>query len=211
MKCRVVKQKSSAVVKIVEDPQGERGEEGYGIYEQIRRPPKSKKYKDLRKQRLLSKISSGRVTSSNLQYLLGSSESMAVSLPSPSKSPPRRPTTSFSTLPELSKPFLLDSQARSYRHQYSNIYFVRLVELRPIVEERALERWDRVRDRLLIVPIVSRIEQRILFRQTTSIAPYPQPTAITIMLHSRDCLPGYATEAERSRRYGARCGFGLLP
>ncbi len=30
----------------------------------------------------------------------------------------------------------MDPEHRSYKHQYSNIYFVRLVELRPVVEER---------------------------------------------------------------------------
>jgi len=76
------------------------------------------------------------------------SQIMATSLPSSPTGPPRRPTTSFSTLPQLSKPFLLDPEARSYRHQYSNIYFVRLVELRPIVEDRAQERWGGVRGQL---------------------------------------------------------------
>lgn len=57
----------------------------------------------------------------------------------------KRPTTSYSALPELSKSFLLDPAQRSYRHQYANIYFVRLVELRPIVEQEAQERWKSVR------------------------------------------------------------------
>lgn len=77
---------------------------------------------------------------------------MAGTPPQPSNNPPRRPTTSFSSLPQLSKPFLLDPTARSYRHQYSNIYFVRLVELRPIVEERAKERWGGIRGELTTPP-----------------------------------------------------------
>ena len=70
---------------------------------------------------------------------------MAAKLSLPEESARERPSTSYSSLPELSKPFLLDPTTRSYKHQYSNIYFVRLVELRPIVEKRASERWGGVR------------------------------------------------------------------
>lgn len=59
--------------------------------------------------------------------------------------PPKRPTVAYSSLPELSAPFFIDPASRSYKHQYANIYFVRLVELRPIVEEQAAERWAHVR------------------------------------------------------------------
>lgn len=59
--------------------------------------------------------------------------------------PPKRPVVAYSALPELSAPFFIDPASRSYKHQYSNIYFVRLVELRPIVEARAAERWAKVR------------------------------------------------------------------
>jgi DNA polymerase delta subunit 2 len=58
---------------------------------------------------------------------------------------PRRATAEYSSLPELSSKFLIDPTQRSYKHQYSNIYFVRLVELRPKVEERAAKRWASVR------------------------------------------------------------------
>jgi hypothetical protein len=67
--------------------------------------------------------------------------------------PPRRPNPSYSSLPELSRPFLIDPAHRSYKHQYSNIYFVRLVELRPVVETRAQERWKRVRGELALAEL----------------------------------------------------------
>jgi DNA polymerase delta subunit 2 len=70
---------------------------------------------------------------------------MASPLPAEPGPAPRRPNPSYSSLPELSKPFVIDPANRSYRHQYSNVYFVRLVELRPIVEKRAEERWKAVR------------------------------------------------------------------
>ncbi|WRT66895.1 uncharacterized protein IL334_003859 [Kwoniella shivajii] len=77
---------------------------------------------------------------------------MAEALPSPSSTNLRRPNPSHSALSELSKPFILDSSSRSYKHQYANIYFVRLVELRPVVEERAQERWKSVRSKPPLLP-----------------------------------------------------------
>jgi hypothetical protein len=73
---------------------------------------------------------------------------MAMELALPDTTPPQRPSATYSSLSELSKPFLIDPSLRSYKHQYANIYFVRLVELRPIVEERAGERWGGVRGKL---------------------------------------------------------------
>ncbi|WWC69696.1 uncharacterized protein I206_103639 [Kwoniella pini CBS 10737] len=77
---------------------------------------------------------------------------MVEPLPTPSGSVSTRPNPSYSTLPELSKPFILDSSSRSYKHQYANIYFVRLVELRPIVEDRAQEKWKSVRGNPPLLP-----------------------------------------------------------
>lgn len=62
--------------------------------------------------------------------------------------PPKRPVVAYSSLPQLSSPFFIDPALRSYKHQYSNIYFVRLVELRPIVEEHAEKRWANVKGEL---------------------------------------------------------------
>jgi hypothetical protein len=69
-------------------------------------------------------------------------------LPEPSSSSIKRPTAAYSSLPELAKPFYVDPSERSYRHQYANIYFVRLVELRPVVEQAASDKWSRVRGEL---------------------------------------------------------------
>jgi DNA polymerase delta subunit 2 len=70
---------------------------------------------------------------------------MASDIPFDAGEPPSRPVVAYSSLPELSAPFFIDPASRSYKHQYSNIYFVRLVELRPIVEERAAKLWANVR------------------------------------------------------------------
>lgn len=49
-------------------------------------------------------------------------------------------------MPKLSKPFLLDDvMTRSYKAQYANIYFLRLMQLRPVVAKVANERWKGVK------------------------------------------------------------------
>lgn len=70
---------------------------------------------------------------------------MATLLPEPEKSPSLRPAPPYDPLIELSKPFTIDPTSRSYKHQYANIYFVRLVEQRPTVEEKAREKWKNVK------------------------------------------------------------------
>ncbi|KAL5529429.1 hypothetical protein ACEPAG_5414 [Sanghuangporus baumii] len=50
--------------------------------------------------------------------------------------------------------FVLSAEHRSYRHQFSNIYFARLVLLKSIVEERARERWRGLRGSPPLVPRV---------------------------------------------------------
>lgn len=70
---------------------------------------------------------------------------MATLLPEPEGNPSLRPTPSYDPLIELSKPFTIDPASRSYKHQYANIYFVRLVEQRPTVEEKAREKWKNVK------------------------------------------------------------------
>lgn len=70
---------------------------------------------------------------------------MALEISFEAGQPLQRATAPYSSLPELSAPFLIDSGQRSYKHQYANIYFVRLIELRPVVEERAAQRWKNVR------------------------------------------------------------------
>lgn len=66
---------------------------------------------------------------------------MAVEMKIEGGEPNQRPVVPYSSLPELSKGFFIDPSKRSFKHQYSNIYFVRLVELRPIVEEHAKQLW----------------------------------------------------------------------
>lgn len=73
------------------------------------------------------------------------SSAMATVLPEPQEMPSIRPTPSYDPLAGLSKPFTIDPASRSYKHQYANIYFVRLVEQRPTVEEKATEKWKDVK------------------------------------------------------------------
>ncbi|WVO17005.1 hypothetical protein L204_104691 [Cryptococcus depauperatus] len=77
---------------------------------------------------------------------------MATLLPEPCLEVPRRPNPGFDPLPHLSQPFHIDPATRSYSHQYANIYFVRLVEQRPIVEKKALEKWGNIKDKPPLLP-----------------------------------------------------------
>ncbi|ORX39674.1 DNA polymerase alpha/epsilon subunit B-domain-containing protein [Kockovaella imperatae] len=84
---------------------------------------------------------------------------MASRLEEPENEPTQRPSTSYSNLAELSAPFHIDPAQRSYRHQYSNIYFVRLVELRPIVERNAQARWGGVRGKPPLLPRILNLQK----------------------------------------------------
>jgi DNA polymerase delta subunit 2 len=63
--------------------------------------------------------------------------------PSPS-SPPTRLTTTIHPPPDKCPSFLITAANRSYKHQYANIYFVRLRLLRDVVEQRARKRWKAI-------------------------------------------------------------------
>jgi DNA polymerase delta subunit 2 len=39
--------------------------------------------------------------------------------------------------------FVIDARNRSYKHQYSNIYFTRLHQLKSPVQEAAAKRWNK--------------------------------------------------------------------
>ncbi|KAK0210508.1 DNA polymerase alpha/epsilon subunit B-domain-containing protein [Desarmillaria ectypa] len=57
---------------------------------------------------------------------------------------PRRSTTSLLDATDGTPSFRIGDGDKSYKHQYSNIYFTRLSELRKSVEERAVRRWANV-------------------------------------------------------------------
>lgn len=117
----------------------------------------------------------------------------------------QRPTTRYSSLSELSKPFLIDPSSRSYKHQYANIYFVRLVELRPIVEERANERWKNVRGRYHNMRGVCRQIADQHRRQAAATTSCPEPSTVTVVLYRRHDLSRHATEAKCFGGHGQRC------
>lgn len=63
-------------------------------------------------------------------------------LPSTSTHPLTRASAPYIPLPQLNDPFVLDDLAtRNYKTQYANIYFTRLLQLRPVVSRVAGERW----------------------------------------------------------------------
>lgn len=100
--------------------------------------------------------------------------------------PLRRPSAPYSSLTDLAKPFYIDPTTRSYRHQYANIYFVRLVELRNIVERAAAERWKGVRGKL---ELDQRPYKAYGYRETTFATSYFECTAVATVLCRRYGIP----------------------
>jgi DNA polymerase II small subunit/DNA polymerase delta subunit B len=45
---------------------------------------------------------------------------------------------------DIDNPFLLDVKTRSYKHQYSNIYFTRLHQLKAIIQGVADSKWKTI-------------------------------------------------------------------
>ncbi|KAF8589945.1 hypothetical protein K439DRAFT_1382479 [Ramaria rubella] len=80
----------------------------------------------------------------------------AISIPS---SPLKRPTSKVSAPPDSLPSFILGPANRSYKHQYANIYFIRLRKLRGFVEENARERWQRVNGNPVMVPRVLEVKK----------------------------------------------------
>jgi DNA polymerase delta subunit 2 len=56
---------------------------------------------------------------------------------------PPRPEPAYSPLPELASTFVLRAQMRNYNHQYANMYFARLVQLRAAVQAEAERKWAK--------------------------------------------------------------------
>jgi hypothetical protein len=67
----------------------------------------------------------------------------------PEAGPSRRAEATYAALPLLNQPFVLnDALTRTYKAQYSNIYFQRLLQLRQIVASAAEKRWAHVKGAL---------------------------------------------------------------
>lgn len=61
-----------------------------------------------------------------------------------------RKTAPYRPLPTLNEPFLLNNVVtRNYKTQYANIYFTRLLQLRPVVARVAAERWGKTPGELM--------------------------------------------------------------
>lgn len=65
-----------------------------------------------------------------------------------------RASTSVIPVPESAPNFLIRKGNKSYKYQYSNIYFLRLQSLRGSVEEAALEKWKNLSEKPVMVPRV---------------------------------------------------------
>ncbi|KAF9066872.1 DNA polymerase alpha/epsilon subunit B-domain-containing protein [Rhodocollybia butyracea] len=56
----------------------------------------------------------------------------------------KRATTTVVPVSQETPSFIIDSKNKSYKHQYSNIYFLRLLALRDSVIQAASKRWDNL-------------------------------------------------------------------
>ncbi|KAJ7273479.1 DNA polymerase alpha/epsilon subunit B-domain-containing protein [Mycena haematopus] len=80
--------------------------------------------------------------------------------PLTTSSPPlSRPPTTILPLTDATPSFLITTANKSYKHQYANIYFVRLRILRDVVEQRARERWHSIKGNPVLVPKVLEVEK----------------------------------------------------
>ncbi|KAG8787350.1 hypothetical protein FRC20_011724 [Serendipita sp. 405] len=71
-----------------------------------------------------------------------------------------RPDALSSTLPqELANAFLLGPNETSYKHQYANMYFVRLAKLRKQVVERAKQQWRSTFSNTIFVSRILDVEK----------------------------------------------------
>lgn len=108
----------------------------------------------------------------------------------------QRPTPTTSALSELSAPLRISSSTRSYGHQYANIYFIRLVQLRDEVMQRAEARWAHVQG--------SAEGEQANIRQACVTTPHSESSEKPAVLYRRNGVYGDATQAERAG--GAREG-----
>ncbi|KAF5324645.1 hypothetical protein D9611_004389 [Ephemerocybe angulata] len=65
-----------------------------------------------------------------------------------------RPATSVLPPASNTPSFILASNQKSYKHQYSNIYFLRLQALKELVVQNAKRRWQHLADKPTLVPRV---------------------------------------------------------
>ncbi|KAI8998845.1 DNA polymerase alpha/epsilon subunit B-domain-containing protein [Trametes punicea] len=84
---------------------------------------------------------------------------MSVAHPVPVPSHPLTRPSSTAIPPSDKDSFIIREKDRTYRHQYANIYFVRLRELRKHVEERAKKRWNEIAGNPPFVPRVLDVEK----------------------------------------------------
>ncbi|KAF5376562.1 hypothetical protein D9757_008276 [Collybiopsis confluens] len=69
-----------------------------------------------------------------------------------------RATTTVVPLSDQTPSFIVDSKNKSYKHQYSNIYFLRLHALREHVAQSAAARWSKLSAKPSYVPRVLEVE-----------------------------------------------------
>ncbi|KAL0566153.1 DNA polymerase delta small subunit Cdc1, partial [Marasmius crinis-equi] len=74
--------------------------------------------------------------------------------PLPKSSSTKRSITNVLPPPEGTPSFIITPGQKTYKHQYSQIYYMRLTHLSPLVEERAKKRWKDLDGSPVLVPRV---------------------------------------------------------
>ena len=125
---------------------------------------------------------------------------------------PETPKTRSSTsiLPPHETPlFTIDAKNKSYKHQYANIYFVRLRQLRESVEEQAKKKWNEVAGmfgpQLSLGLTIDISSQLFLNRKPHFCPPCTRCGKGSAVFRRRDRLYGYAFETQCSWWYCPRC------
>ncbi|KAF7322784.1 Glutamate decarboxylase [Mycena chlorophos] len=70
-----------------------------------------------------------------------------------------RPLTTILPPTEETPSFLITAATKTYKHQYANIYFIRLQKLRDTVIAKARERWEGIEGDPVFVPKVLEVEK----------------------------------------------------
>ncbi|PPR04960.1 hypothetical protein CVT24_010418 [Panaeolus cyanescens] len=79
--------------------------------------------------------------------------------PSTSSLLPPRSSTTIYPLSKATPSFVIDQHKKTYKYQYSNIYFIRLKHLREPVEDNAFLKWKGISGNPVLVPRVLDVEK----------------------------------------------------
>ncbi len=117
------------------------------------------------------------------------------SLSRPIPDPPKRASTSVVASAPDTPSFIIDSRNKSYKHQYSNIYFLRLRKLRDFVDATARRRWNSLPGGSLQT-CDSPFFNEQAHRKAVICPSSSRSRALPAMLHHWNSIHGDATETQ---------------